>query len=229
MTTYDENGNILCDYGCGGVAHYQYESNGHNCCSESFYQCEGFKRKRSETMLYHPKTKVGQLRTKLVNGDLECKYCGEPAKFLINNATPCCTNRTKECPEYKAWFSNMRRESYIDNPKYSINMSKAMKKCQNKPEVKLKKQRSMELLHRGTCEECTEFQENYTQGRDNFRDYLEERIYQDLVDLGIKDIPEFYNERATLLNKIKAGINQKKRYDLNKEINKNEKDNVINN
>jgi hypothetical protein len=41
-------------------------------------------------------------------------------------------------------------------------MSKIMKKVQNKPEVKEKKSETMIHLHNDDCDECLEFQENYT-------------------------------------------------------------------
>ena len=74
---------ILCDYGCGQEAIYQFK-NGKWCCSKNYQSCP-------KSILIKENTNTNKI----------CSYgCGQSAKFLIGkNEIPCCEISNVKCPE----------------------------------------------------------------------------------------------------------------------------------
>ena len=81
---------ILCDYGCGQEAIYQFK-NGKWCCSKNYQSCP-------KSILIKENTNTNKI----------CSYgCGQSAKFLIGkNEIPCCEISNVKCPEERRKNTN---------------------------------------------------------------------------------------------------------------------------
>lgn len=100
------------------------------------------------------------------DGKFKCKYCGRPSAYtLSNNNEFCCSEYARKCPGFSKWLNINMKQRYKDNPQHGINMSKAMKEAQNRPEVAEKKRAAMKKLHNQNCDKCTDFQKNYIKGK----------------------------------------------------------------
>lgn len=159
---------------CGEEGKYQFQ-NGRWCCKEKHSRCPEYrKQSRIRHLEYNKNSKVGKLRTQLNNGELKCKYCGEPAKYILGNKT-CCSPKASQCPSYNKWVGGRSRKRHREEPARRIKMVKAGIECQNRTAVKEKKSKTMKLLHRGDCDKCIEFQKSYEKGRIKFHETLKNR------------------------------------------------------
>ena len=149
-------------YWCGGNSIKKFK-NGRYCCERHVNKCPAVRNQISKTTVkrhYHSKAQT--LIRELESGNAACYYCGETATVILTSSKFCCSLTAYKCQGYKDHASKVYKQKYIDQPELIENMSKIMKKVQNRPEVKRKKSETMIYLHRDDCEKCVEFQENYT-------------------------------------------------------------------
>jgi len=87
----DNDGSILCDYGCGELAKYKTSVNDHYCCSDHCNKCpENIKKLTGEN---RPQYSLIEN-----NGSVLCDYgCGELAKYKFVNGKYCCSDNVKRC------------------------------------------------------------------------------------------------------------------------------------
>ena len=203
----------ICFYGCGQEAKYQFV-NGRWCCSDNFHKCPNTREVSRIRALERTKdSAIAILRAKVKNKEMKCKYCGEVGNYILNNNMICCKEKSKLCPEYSNYMSQIHLKRYKEHPEQRENMSKIMKEVQNRPEVASKKRKTMTILHNEACEECEEFQDKYNKGRVKFNKYLYERHEYSLIELGIPEsvIPEDPKKRAKLLKEMRYREILKKR------------------
>jgi len=214
-----------CDYGCGKEGTFYLKTADKWSCSKNFRSCEGYRKTLSSCQAIRNKnSRISKLKLKVKNGEVKCHYCGNTAKYVISGFRGCCGIYAKHCPEYSKVIGDNIRQSYIDDPSKHEKMTKAMLKCQNRPNVIKKKRKSMTKLHKQDCNVCVEFQHNYEKGRDTFRETLHNRHSKSLSELGVPDkhIPVDIKERVELLKllrykkalnmdrfKLKGSINNK--------------------
>jgi len=110
-------------------------------------------------------SRLGKLRALVEKGEIKCKYCDEPAKYLSNNYYVCCSKTAKECPGYHNWLSEHMKEKYKNNPELVDEQRRIGKEVHNRPNVIESKSNTMIMLHHGDCEPCKEFQKNYKEGQ----------------------------------------------------------------
>ena len=149
-------------YWCGEPGQQFFTSSKRFACRPDFKRCPGFRKQSVEIakkLNYNSKSHT--LQREIDAGKHTCKYCGEPAKYLVGGTTPSCKPMGRECPYFNDWFSNSRRQMYIDRPDLLEFQRKNVKEINRRPDVVDKKSARMLELHRGDCDECKTFQENY--------------------------------------------------------------------
>ena len=101
--------NIMCSFGCGNPAVYQFETKNY-CCSKYVSSCPGLIRKKSEKERFKP--------VKIENPEgLLCDYgCGNSAKYLFSNKKICCNDNYLKCEISKKKNSGRQKYIKIENP-----------------------------------------------------------------------------------------------------------------
>jgi len=162
--------------------------NGRWCCEPNVHGCPAQRRKRKayqkEKFKYY---KTSLFKTLAKTGAVECIYCGKPAYFFKGRSSEnpneyiftCVKRANSNCPGYKEFISKIHKDRYANNPELKVQMSKAMKECQNRPDVKEAKSIAMTILHNEECEPCKKFQENYKKSKIKRRgpNYERNKIY----------------------------------------------------
>lgn len=88
-----ENSGILCDYGCGQMAKYQF-TNKNWCCSNHQNKCSKVREKRKGKNIRINYTRVE-------NSEHICDYgCGKEAKYQFKNGKWCCEDFYTKCKEF---------------------------------------------------------------------------------------------------------------------------------
>lgn len=72
---FENKDNLLCEHGCGQIAKYRNLS-GKLCCSETFYQCPGYKKRQSDDSRNRPPSIPKGTYLKDKSGI--CQICGKP-------------------------------------------------------------------------------------------------------------------------------------------------------
>lgn len=156
----------VCSYCKTRPGLYKFK-NGFYCCQPKYQQCPSFAEKISTTLKVSYKYRTKTLMEKLIQtGDVTCYYCDKPAKYYKGivkgeHRFTCCADIRHNCKGFKKFTSDRMKQRYIDDPSLRIKMSESLKKAQNLPEVKRKKQLSMLHLHNDDCGECKEFKDNF--------------------------------------------------------------------
>jgi hypothetical protein len=155
----------ICEFGCGREAIKQFEHNKKWCCSEKAHVCPAIIEKSIATRkLNHPSRKQ-KMNDEIINN--VCKFCGQPAKFVINNFKDyCCVEKGYNCPEYGKYIGNKKKKWFQEHPEAKEKARLLCQEIQKRPEVQEKKSEAMKVLHNGDCEKCVEFQKNYLKGHD---------------------------------------------------------------
>ena len=157
----------LCVYRCGQEGKYKFQ-NGNWCCSDHRNRCPAV---RSKMSLTHKKLHNTDKREQEIKDGLhKCYICGEKANYYLKSGNYCCGERANKCPGFHDHMSKILIESYKNDDERKIKMSDSLKIAQNKPETKRKKSNSMKKLHRTD----PEFQENYKNGREKFKELVKE-------------------------------------------------------
>ena len=94
---------ILCDYGCGQEARYQFK-NGKWCCSAHANKCS-YRKKLISKKTKEEMTKIIKLENNIT---ILCSYgCGHLANYLFQyNNKFCCEKVNSKCPQLKEKTSN---------------------------------------------------------------------------------------------------------------------------
>lgn len=197
-----------CFY-CGGSAVHFFKTANRWCCESNTNRCPAIREKKRKSSLNKYKDSPrGKVRRSIEDGTAKCVYCGDTAHFMIFENKPCCTETAYDCPNHSKARGESIKQKYAENPERCINMSRTMKEVQNRDDVKQKKSNTMIELHRGDCEPCIEFQNNYKEGieKRNIKNHL--KAYDFLINVGFKeeDIPTDMNERAIVVNRVKASM-----------------------
>jgi len=135
---------ILCDYGCGQEAKYQFK-NGRWCCSKSFDTCPATIQKRlgsnnpfygkkhsEETKkkirdFHEQKRIIKELNKKVKEKPLLCEYgCGQEAKYRMSNDKWCCEPKRSKCPNVRKNISKAKKG--VPNPHKGVPCSEEKKK-----------------------------------------------------------------------------------------------------
>jgi 5-methylcytosine-specific restriction endonuclease McrA len=87
--------NLLCDYGCGEIAKFQFK-NGRICCSNHIGKCKTERDKTSEASIgmKHPKP----ILIENDEGILCMNGCGQLAKYKFKNGNFYCSSHKNKCP-----------------------------------------------------------------------------------------------------------------------------------
>ena len=159
----------LCHYCKTREGIHQFQ-NGRWCCAPTYQQCPVVSKRMHDA--FNERSEYSNIRIMkkaAATGLFPCKYCGEPGLYYggyINKKHKFyCTPKGRDCPEFNNYLSKVHKEKFENNPDLLVKMSKKMKEVQNRPEVKEQKSNSMIQLHRGDCEPCKEFQENFTEAQ----------------------------------------------------------------
>jgi very-short-patch-repair endonuclease len=84
---------IICDYGCGQVAKYQF-NNGKRCCSKSQNSCPSKKKRSAEAGIGKRHAFASPIETNKL-----CSFgCNQQAKFIYKNGSYCCSDDWHRCP-----------------------------------------------------------------------------------------------------------------------------------
>ena len=200
-------------YYCGGDANHYFKSANKWCCEYNFNRCPAIREKKRLTSIerYKNISKIGKARASLVDGTAKCFCCGETAYYLISENRTCCEETAYLCPKHKEVVGAIMKQKYEDNPERRVRMKLKMLEAQNRTEVIEKKRETMKKLHNESCDKCVEFQTKYKEGieKRNNKTYL--RHYEYLLDHNIQrvDIPIDKNERAIMVNRVRACITKK--------------------
>ena len=106
-----EDKNILCDYGCGQRAIYQF-NNSKVCCSDNTNGCPSIKLK---------KIKEEKVIPLIYTGIGLCSYgCGKIAKYKFKNGKICCSSNSSKCPNISFSSAIFIYCIYSPRPTFSI-------------------------------------------------------------------------------------------------------------
>ena len=109
---------MICEYGCGQQAKYQFK-NGRWCCSEKPFGCKEF----------HKKT-INEQKPFIIKTNKLCDYgCGQQAIYQFKNNKVCCSKNWAQCIEVKRKNSetNKIKQSGENNARYNIVVSEETK------------------------------------------------------------------------------------------------------
>jgi hypothetical protein len=96
-------------------------------------------------------------------GKARCYMCGQKANFYTTSGHMCCSESSRDCPEYNKTISDRMKLKYKLKPELLQYMSETMKVVQNKEKVRRAKKLKMLHLHNDDCDECKEFQQKFKQ------------------------------------------------------------------
>jgi hypothetical protein len=203
----------LCAGGCGKPGIYYKPTSDNYWCNDNHRKCPGYIKKwRSSLLKRNYNSKAQRMKRQLEREELKCVSCGETAKHLVGNYTPCCMPRKKQCPNFHEYLSNKFKQRYANNPEHVEKQRQIALDVNNRPEVIEKKREKMLMLHRGDCDECKEFQENYLKGlREGQRRRRGPQYELNRSYLLMKPITSQYDRKE--LNKLKKFLGIP-RYDL---------------
>lgn len=90
---FENNDNLICDFGCGQVAKYKFK-NGKYCCSEMINSCDSVRKRMSISMV--GKTSKG---IPIENSEILCEFgCNQIAKYKFKLGKYCCSEVWENCP-----------------------------------------------------------------------------------------------------------------------------------
>ena len=99
---FENKDNLLCEHGCGQIAKYRNLS-GKLCCSETFYQCPGYKKRQSDDSRNRPPSIPKGTYLKDKSGI--CQICGKPHNGRYGSGRYC----SSECA-HKASVQNSNQK-----------------------------------------------------------------------------------------------------------------------
>ena len=147
---------MLCSYGCGQEAVYQF-GNGKWCCSEYYMSCKNMKiRGEGHSMFgkHHSLKSREKMRkkrtyskayTELLNCNFLCEYgCGNKALYQLKNGKKCCNKSANSCPINRKKNSEVGKQAQ-NRREVNEKRSKSMKKALNEPKTKEKLSKSQKI------------------------------------------------------------------------------------
>ena len=109
---------------------------------------------------------IALLRQLAIQGKRKCTYCCKTARHYLGPNVKggerfCCKPIAYECPNYTKYVGDKIRERYRNDENLLNFQREHVAKMGKDPEIQEKKRESMLRLHRGDCEECKQFQQNF--------------------------------------------------------------------